>query len=92
MEKVNVVDVVENFIKFGSEAAAGRVLKKKVFSEISQNSQKNSFARVSSLMKFFLLKKRLWCFPVNFAKFLRTTFLQNTSRRLPLSVPFEINK
>ena len=31
-----------------------------------------------------LLKKRLWhrCFPVNFAKFLRTTFLQNTSWRL----------
>ena len=31
-----------------------------------------------------LLKKRLWhrCFPVNFAKFLRTPFLQNTSRRL----------
>ena len=28
-----------------------------------------------------LLKKRLWhsCFPVNFAKFLRTPFLQNTS-------------
>ena len=28
-----------------------------------------------------LLKKRLWdrCFPVNFAKFLRTSFLQNTS-------------
>ena len=28
-----------------------------------------------------LLKKRLWhrCFPVNFAKFLRTTFLKNIS-------------
>ena len=28
-----------------------------------------------------MLKKRLWhmCFPVNFAKFLRTLFLQNTS-------------
>ena len=28
-----------------------------------------------------LLKKRLWhrCFPVNFVKFLRTPFLQNTS-------------
>ena len=33
-----------------------------------------------------LLKKRLWhrCFPVNFAKFLRTSFLQNTSERLLL--------
>ena len=31
-----------------------------------------------------LLKKRLWhrCFPVNFAKFLRTLFLQNTFGRL----------
>ena len=31
-----------------------------------------------------LLKKRLWhrCFPVNFAKFLRTPFLQNTSGQL----------
>ena len=34
-----------------------------------------------------LLKKRLWhrCFPVNFAKFLRTPFLQNTSGRLLLT-------
>ena len=33
-----------------------------------------------------LLKRRLWhrCFPVNFAKFLRTPFLQNTSGRLLL--------
>ena len=31
-------------------------------------------------------KKRLWhsCFPMNFAKFLRAPFLQNTSRRLLL--------
>ena len=34
------------------------------------------------------IKKRLWhrCVPVNFAKFLRTPFLQNTSRRLLLIV------
>ena len=34
-----------------------------------------------------LLKKSLWdsCFPVNFAKFLRTFFLQNTSGRLLLT-------
>ena len=32
------------------------------------------------------LLKRLWhrCFPKNFANFLKTPFLQNTSRRLPL--------
>ena len=34
-----------------------------------------------------LFKKRLWhrCFPVNFAKFLRTPFSQNTSGRLLLN-------
>ena len=37
-----------------------------------------------------LLKKRLWCksFPVNFVKFLRTPFLQNTSVRLLLFIHF----
>ena len=54
---------------------------KKMFLEVSQNSQENICARVS-----FLIKKRLWhrCFPTNFAKFLRTPFLQNTSGRLLL--------
>ena len=35
----------------------------------------------------YLLKKTLWhrCFPVNFAKFSRTSFLQNTSGRLLLN-------
>ena len=35
-----------------------------------------------------LLKKRLWekCFPVNFAKCLRTPFLQNASVQLVLTV------
>ena len=45
------------------------------------NLQENTCTRVSFLIKLqagpaTLLKKRLWhrCFPVNFAKFLRTTF------------------
>ena len=39
------------------------------------------FNKVAGLKSPTLLKKRLWhrCFPVNFAKFLRTPFLQNTS-------------
>ena len=60
-----------------------------MFLQISQNSQENSCARVSVLIKlqaetFNFILKRLWhrCFPVNFVKFLRTAFLQNTSRRL----------
>ena len=42
--------------------------------------------RVPFLIKLQALKKRPWyrCFPVNFAKFLRTSFLHNTSGRLLL--------
>ena len=42
------------------------------------------FNKVAGLRPATLLKKRLWrkCFTVNFAKFLRTPFLQNTSGRL----------
>ena len=45
------------------------------------------FNKVVDLRPETLLKKRLWhiCFPVNFAKFLRTRFLQNTSGRLLLT-------
>ena len=65
-----------------SRSSQQRCFMKKVFLEISQNSQENTCARVS------FLKKRLWqrCFPVNFVKFLRTPFLQNTSVRLLLAV------
>ena len=54
----------------GSEVVVQRCSVKKLFLEIAQNSQENTFARV------FLSKKRLWykCFPVNFAQFLRTAF------------------
>ena len=48
---------------------------KKVFLEISQNSQESTCARV-----FLLINNRLWlrCFPVNFAKFLRIYFFYKT--------------
>ena len=51
---------------------------KNVSSKIQENSQENTCVRVSFLIK------RHWhiCFPMNFAKFLRTRCLQNTSRRL----------
>ena len=44
------------------------------------------FNKVADLGSVTLLKKKLWhrCFPVNFAKFLRKPFLQNTSGRLCL--------
>ena len=52
--------------------------------KISQNSKENTW--VSFLMKLYaeacnVIKKRDWhrCFPANFAKFLKSPFLQNTS-------------
>ena len=72
---------------------------KKVFKEISQNSQENICDRVSFLIKLqpepaTLFKKRLWhrCFPVNFAKFLRTPFLTEHLQWLLLSNAQPINQ
>ena len=56
-----------------------------VFWEKVQNLHRNSYARVPFLIKLqadacIFIKKRLWqCFSVNFPKFLKTRFLQNTS-------------
>ena len=68
--------VLRNFAKF-----AGKHLYQKLF-----------FNFFPGLRPATLLKKSLWhrCFPVNFAKFLRTPFLQNTSGRLLLVFPKEL--
>ena len=60
--------VLRNFTKF-----TGKQLCQSLF-----------FDKVAGLRAATLLKKRLWhrCFPLNFAKFLRTPFLQNPSGRL----------
>ena len=55
---------------------------KKVALKILQNSDKNTKASFSILRK--TLRHR--CFPLNVMKLLRTTFLQNTSGRLLLSI------
>ena len=60
---------------------------KKVLLQISQNSHENTCARVSFLIRpTTLLKWRLWhrCFPVNFAKFVRTPFFTEHLRWLLL--------
>ena len=54
-----------------SEAVVWRCSIKKVLLEISQNSQGNTCARVSLILKERLCHK---CFPVNFGKFLRIPF------------------
>ena len=92
--KISIFIILENLFCFPGDPLVSGILgrpersshqrrsMKKVFLEISQNSQENTCARVS-----FLLKKRPWhrCFLVNFAKFARTPFLQNTSGRLLLT-------
>ena len=67
------------------------VLSKKLFLKILQNSQENTCARVSFLIKLPASGLQLYsksdfgtgiCLPVNFAKFLRKPFWQNTTGRL----------
>ena len=72
--------LLQNWLQITFRSSHQRCSVKKTLLEISQDSQENTCAIVS------LLKKKLWhrCFPVNFAKFLRTPFLQNISGRLLL--------
>ena len=73
---------------------------KKVFLEILQNSKENNCARnsffnkVAGLRRATLLKKSLWhwCFPVNFAKFLRTSFFKEHLRWLLLGAVSKATK
>ena len=67
---------------FSSEAANGGVLYENMFLKISQNSQENmeplEVFHKKQCQSLFLIKfqaKACRCFPVNFAKFLRTSFL-----------------
>ena len=73
------------------EASTRGVLWKKVFLEILQIHRKTSvpesfYNKVTALRPAILLKERLRhrCFPVNFAKFLRTPFWRKASGRLLL--------
>ena len=70
-------------IPSSAEAVVWRCSVKNVFLKISQNSLEDNCVRVSFLIK---LQGDAWqrCFPVSFAKFLRTPFLQNISRQLLL--------
>ena len=59
------------------DVVARKCFARKRFLEILQNSQKNTYVRVSFLIKH-------WCFLVNFAKFLKTPILLNIPERLLL--------
>ena len=77
-----------------SKAVVQRCSVKKVLLEISQNSRENTCARVSPVPESQACNviKNTWhrCFPVNFVKFLRTSFLQNTSGGCFCKVCFDV--
>ena len=82
------LSVIKN--QFKKEAATRDVLCKKVFLEISRNSQEFWPGLGLGLARFrpeTVLKRKLrhGCFPISFVKFLRIPFLQNTSGRLLLN-------
>ena len=79
------------------EAATRGVLQKKIFLEISQNSQENTCARdffFAGLRPASLLIKSLWCrcFPVNFEKFLGTPFTEHIRTTASVSLQSIISK
>ena len=78
----NILLVINIFIYHGSSHRRCSV--KNVFLKILLNWQEHTCTRVSFLIKLqaYFIKKG--CFPVNFTKFLRTPFLQNTPGRLIL--------
>ena len=70
------------------EAVARRCSVKKVFLEISQNSQENTFARVSFLIKLtFLIKTLAQVFSFEFCEISKNTFFHRT----PLVAASEMN-
>ena len=75
---------------YSIEAAAWGVLQKKLFLEISQNSQENTRAKVSFLIKVqasgnFIKKETLaLVFFCEFCEISKNNFFQNTSGRLLL--------
>ena len=60
-----------------SEAAAQRCSVLKYLAKKENTCARDFFNKVADVRPATLLKKRLWhrCFPVNFAKFIRTPFL-----------------
>ena len=89
---ISLIIVIRKLI-FASEAVARRCsVKKGVRRNFTKFTGKHLcqsffFNKVAGVRLVTLLKKRLWhrCFPVNFVKFLRTPFLQNTFGRLLLT-------
>ena len=76
-ERFSIFISISIFFYKTTEAVAQRCSVKKVFLEISQNSQENTCARISFLIK-------VQASGLNFAKFLKALFPTEHLRRLPL--------
>ena len=74
MEKVNVVDVVENFVKFGSEAAAGRVLKKKGVLRNFAKFPEKQLCQSLFFNEVFFIKKEAVVFSCEFCEISKNNF------------------
>ena len=75
-----------------SEAVVWRCSVKKALKNFAKCKGKHRgqnlfFVKVAGLMLGILLKKRLWhrCFPVNFAKFLRTLLMEHLRATAPVN-------
>ena len=84
-------DILENFERINRGSCPEVFCKKGALRNFTKSTGKHLcqslfLNKVASLRPATLLKKRLWyrCFPVDFAKFLRTPFLQNACGRLLL--------
>ena len=75
-------------IKVAEAATGGVLLKKGVLKNFTKFTGKHLYQSLLFNKVAALLKRRHWhrCFPVNFVKFLRAAFLQNTSGRLLLKL------
>ena len=97
LPKCHVLKILHQKICLSIQKQSSRGVLQKSVLRNSQNSQENTCARVSFLIKLqtlrpaTLLNKRLWhrCFPANFVKFLRKTFLTEHLRWLLLSIIFQ---
>ena len=83
MSQKNIIDAWQ-----GAETASGGVLHKKYSEKFCKIYKKTPVPESQAWGLQLYWKKRLWqrCFPVNYRKFLRAPFIQNTSGRLLLKV------
>ena len=87
VEIINAIHKLKNLNLHCLKSVRIRSYSGPYFPAFGLNTERYGVYIISCLRPATLLKKRLWhmCIPVNFAKFLRKPFLQNTSGRLLLN-------